>query len=116
MRVAPHGMLSPRNQSASHQLPHETGHRSFPNAAGITPGIPPCIPRTPRFTPLPVKRLRETTRICRVLWRNCRENSNAARLSLPHGTAKLARGTFAVSFFLACLAALELDGVRLDDI
>ena len=31
-------------------------------------------------------------------------------------TGKLARGTFAVSFFLACLAALELDGVRLEDI
>jgi hypothetical protein len=35
MRVAPHGMLSPRNQSASPQLPHETGHRSFPNAVGL---------------------------------------------------------------------------------
>jgi hypothetical protein len=31
-------------------------------------------------------------------------------------TGKLARGTFAVSFFLACLAALELDGVTLEDI
>jgi hypothetical protein len=31
-------------------------------------------------------------------------------------TGKLARGTFAVSFFLACLAALELEGVRLEDI
>jgi hypothetical protein len=31
-------------------------------------------------------------------------------------TGKLARGTFATSFFLACLAALELDGVRLEDI
>jgi hypothetical protein len=31
-------------------------------------------------------------------------------------TGKLTRGTFAVSFFLACLAALELDGVRLEDI
>ena len=29
---------------------------------------------------------------------------------------KLARGTFAAAFFLACLAALELDGVRLEDI
>ena len=34
MRVAPHGMLSPLNQSASPQLPHETGHRSLPNAVG----------------------------------------------------------------------------------
>ncbi len=31
-------------------------------------------------------------------------------------TGKLARGAFATSFFLACLAALELDGVRLEDI
>jgi hypothetical protein len=31
-------------------------------------------------------------------------------------TGKLARGTFAVSFFLACLAALELEGLRLEDI
>jgi Winged helix-turn helix len=37
MRVAPHGMLSPLNQSASPQLPPETGHRSFPNAVGIRP-------------------------------------------------------------------------------
>jgi len=31
-------------------------------------------------------------------------------------TNKLARGTFAATFFLACLAALEMDGVRLEDI
>jgi hypothetical protein len=31
-------------------------------------------------------------------------------------TGKLARGTFAASFFLACLVALELEGVRLEDI
>jgi len=31
-------------------------------------------------------------------------------------TAKLARGTFAVSFFLATLAALEMEGVRLEDL
>jgi Domain of unknown function (DUF6471) len=30
--------------------------------------------------------------------------------------AKLKRGTFAATFLLACLAALELDGVRLEDI
>jgi hypothetical protein len=47
----------------------------------------------------------------------------AARLK-PHGVTenaasianKLARGTFAAAFFLACLAALELEGVRLEDI
>lgn len=31
-------------------------------------------------------------------------------------TGKLARGTFAVSFFLACLAVLELKEVRLEDL
>jgi len=31
-------------------------------------------------------------------------------------TNKLARGTFPISFFLAALAALELDGVRLEDV
>lgn len=31
-------------------------------------------------------------------------------------TNKLKRGTFAATFFLACLAALELDGVALDEI
>jgi Domain of unknown function (DUF6471) len=31
-------------------------------------------------------------------------------------TMKLKRGTFAPTFFLACLAALELEGVSLEDI
>jgi hypothetical protein len=31
-------------------------------------------------------------------------------------TGKLARGTFAVSFFFAVLAVLELEGVRLGDL
>ena len=31
-------------------------------------------------------------------------------------TNKLARGTFPATFFLACLAALELDGVAMDEI
>ncbi|MGA7386291.1 MAG: DUF6471 domain-containing protein, partial [Methylocella sp.] len=30
--------------------------------------------------------------------------------------SKLSRGTFSATFFLACLAALELDGIRLEDI
>ena len=30
--------------------------------------------------------------------------------------SKLKRGTFAATFLLACLAALELEGVRLEDI
>jgi hypothetical protein len=38
-------------------------------------------------------------------------NENAASLA-----NKLARGTFAATWFLACLAALELDGIRLEDI
>jgi hypothetical protein len=31
-------------------------------------------------------------------------------------TSKINRGAFAAAFFLACLAALELEGVRLEDI
>lgn len=31
-------------------------------------------------------------------------------------TMKLKRGTFAATFFLACIAALELDGVALDEV
>jgi hypothetical protein len=31
-------------------------------------------------------------------------------------TGKLARGTFATSFFLATLAVLEMDGVQLEDL
>jgi hypothetical protein len=31
-------------------------------------------------------------------------------------TNKLARGTFSATFFLASLAALELEGVRLEDV
>jgi Domain of unknown function (DUF6471) len=38
---------------------------------------------------------------------------NESAMSLAN---KLARGTFAATFFIACLAALELDGVRLEDI
>jgi hypothetical protein len=34
----------------------------------------------------------------------------------PSITNKLARGTFQATFFLACLAALELDGVALEEI
>jgi len=30
--------------------------------------------------------------------------------------AKLKRGTFAATFFLACLAALEMEGLRLEDL
>jgi hypothetical protein len=30
--------------------------------------------------------------------------------------SKLKRGTFAATFFLVCLAALEMSGVRLEDI
>jgi hypothetical protein len=31
-------------------------------------------------------------------------------------TGKLARGTFATTFFLACLAVLEMNGVQLKDL
>jgi hypothetical protein len=38
-------------------------------------------------------------------------NENAASIA-----NKLARGTFAATFFLACIAALELEGIRLEDL
>ena len=38
-------------------------------------------------------------------------NENAASIA-----NKLSRGTFAATFFLACLAALELEGLRLEDL
>lgn len=38
-------------------------------------------------------------------------NENAASIA-----NKISRGTFAATFFLGCLAALELDGIRLEDI
>jgi len=31
-------------------------------------------------------------------------------------SSRLARGTFAATFFLACLAVLEMEGVRLEDL
>lgn len=31
-------------------------------------------------------------------------------------SSKLARGTFAATFFLACLAAMEMEGMRLEDL
>jgi hypothetical protein len=48
----------------------------------------------------------------------------AKRLSEEHGleeteasiSSKLARGTFAATFLLATLAALELEGVKLEDL
>jgi hypothetical protein len=38
-------------------------------------------------------------------------NENSASIA-----NKISRGTFAATFFLASLAALELDGIRLEDI
>ncbi len=38
-------------------------------------------------------------------------NENAASIA-----NKLARGTFAATFFMACLAALELEGIKLEEI
>jgi hypothetical protein len=53
----------------------------------------------------------------------CSVEELATRLK-PHGVTenaasianKLARGTFAAAFFLACLAALEFEGIRSEDI
>jgi Domain of unknown function (DUF6471) len=46
---------------------------------------------------------------CPVLWRKRKET----KASIAN---KLARSTLTAAFFLACLAALELEGVALDQI
>jgi len=45
-----------------------------------------------------------------------RLNSHGLEETETSITGKLARGTFAASFFLACLAVLERDGLRLEEI
>lgn len=45
-----------------------------------------------------------------------RLNEHGLRETEDSISSKLARGTFATTFFLACLAVLELEGVRLNDL
>jgi hypothetical protein len=45
-----------------------------------------------------------------------RLNEHGLRETEDSISAKLGRGTFAVTFFLATLAALEMEGVRLEDL
>lgn len=45
-----------------------------------------------------------------------RLNNHGMEESETSITGKLARGTFAASFFLACLAVLEREGVKLEEI
>jgi hypothetical protein len=45
-----------------------------------------------------------------------RLNSHGLEETETSITGKLARGTFAASFFLACLAVLEREGIRLEEI
>jgi len=45
-----------------------------------------------------------------------RLNSHGLEETETSITGKLARGTFAISFFLACLAVLEMEGIRLEDL
>ncbi|WP_246785345.1 DUF6471 domain-containing protein [Bradyrhizobium sp. cir1] len=58
-----------------------------------------------------------------VLWRKRQCQALAKRLKKQglketeaSVTNKLARGTFPATFFLVCIAALELDGVALEEI
>jgi len=43
-------------------------------------------------------------------------NKHGTEETEPSITGKLARGAFAVSFFLAVLTVLDLEGVRLEDL
>jgi hypothetical protein len=45
-----------------------------------------------------------------------RLNEHGLRETEDSITSKLGRGTFAVTFFLATLAVLEMDGLRLEDL
>lgn len=60
-------------------------------------------------------KLRETEVTYEELARRLRKHGYRAETQASI-TNKLARGTFAATFFLACLAALDLDGVALKEI
>jgi Domain of unknown function (DUF6471) len=67
--------------------------------------------RTARFLKAELKRADVTYE---ELARRLREHGlNETRDSIA---SKLKRGTFAATFLLACIAALEMEGIRLEDI
>jgi len=45
-----------------------------------------------------------------------RLNKHGLKETRDSVAAKLKRGTFAATFFLGCLAALEMEGMRLEDL
>jgi uncharacterized protein YifN (PemK superfamily) len=49
----------------------------------------------------------------KIMWAKC---DMIATVCYQRFGAKLKRGTFAATFLLACIAALEMEGVRLEDI
>ena len=62
--------------------------------------------------PLQVKSSVFAARVNTLLDQICeRLDENAASIA-----NKISRGTFPATFFLACLVALELDGIRIEDI
>lgn len=74
-----------------------------------------------------MQRAGKTSRACSLGPKSNVQNITYEELAMrlkPHGVTdnaasianKLARGTFAAAFFLVCLEAPELDGIRLEDI
>jgi hypothetical protein len=51
-----------------------------------------------------------------VLWRKRHKKHGFKTETEASVTNKLKRGTFSATFFLACLAAMELEGVALEEI
>lgn len=62
--------------------------------------------------------LKDKTRECEISYEELAKRMKKHGFSETKAsiTNKLARGTFPVAFFLAALAALELDGVQLEDL
>jgi urease accessory protein UreF len=78
---------------------------------GIAASEKELATRTSRFLKAEMKRAGVTyTELAKRLKDHGLEETEASI------TSKLARGTFAATFLIATLAALEMDGVRLEDI
>ncbi|MGB7089018.1 MAG: DUF6471 domain-containing protein [Methylovirgula sp.] len=78
---------------------------------GLTKSEEELADRTARFLKAELKR-------ANVTYEELAERLKKHGLSETRDSiaAKLKRGTFSATFLLACLAALELDGIRLEDV
>ncbi|GAN75878.1 DUF6471 domain-containing protein [Acidisphaera rubrifaciens] len=79
---------------------------------GLTPKEKEWADKARRFLKAELKRAGVTyAELARRLNEHGLEGETEASVN-----SKLVRGTFAVTFFLACLAVLELEGVALNDL